>query len=237
MLSHRFHSVEDPDRSSISYLRSSLSTAKLIGLVESNLPHPLSNFPFVPYSLSLALRVCYRELRLSKTPLYRSRARSDVLHVCELLGNFGKNYPFAESLSRLATKIIREMDKVATSVIQARQTVYDQSKGPVSLESEQNTRSSAVAHVPEDTLAEQQDHAALAHHRNFYDTSDARTMPEYCDAQNDAEAFANVFNLPDLPDIFEHFDSDFNFQPADLPLGQTLGLETFDNTDIGAQLL
>lgn len=234
MLSHRFHSLDDPDRSSISYLRSSVSATRLIGLMENKLPHPLSNFLFVPYSLSLALRVFYRELRLSKTPLYRAKARSDVLLICSLLEEFGKNFTFAESLSHLATKIIREMDKVATSVLHARQKVPDQPADSATIADEQyNASGNPSTHILDG--ASIHDYTTTSHQAN--NASEAPYMPEYDDARYNAETFAGVYNLPDLPDIFEHFDPEFNLEAIDLALGQNLGLDSFEATNVNSAII
>lgn len=120
MLSHRCNSLQHLDRSSFSYLRANLSVARLTTIMRTNFGFSLSSFPFIPYALSLALRVSYRELRFSRVPLHRSIARDRLLEICGLLERFAKIYGFVRRLVALAVKTVKEMDRVAASVLQAR---------------------------------------------------------------------------------------------------------------------
>lgn len=157
-----------------------------------------------------------------------------MLLICSLLEEFGKNFTFARSLSRLATKIIREMDKVATSVLHARQKLPDQPTESDSLADDQeNPRGNLTTHIIDGNLITR-DYTAISHApSNELGTPD---MPEYDDARYNAETFAGVYNLPDLPDIFEHFDPEFNLEAIDLALGQNLGLESFENTGVNVAI-
>lgn len=235
MLSHRFHSLDDPDRSSMSYLRSSLSAARVIHLIGTDITHPLSNFPFVPYSVALALRVSYRELRLSKTPLYRLEARRQVLLLCTVLAEFGNDYIFAKGLSRIASKIIREMDKVASSALQAHQKDTDHptaSHRP--LTSTYRETGAVHQHQPTSVDATSQYRNRMTDSTGHYEYPEPPHMTGYDSGSYDAENFEDVHKFPNLPDIFDHFDPDFDLEGVDFALIQNLGLYSWDGNDSSA---
>lgn len=157
-----------------------------------------------------------------------------MLLICSLLEGFGKNFTFAESLSHLATKIIRKMDKVATSVLQARQKVPDQPADSATIADEQgDAAGNLITHIRDG--ASTHDYTTISHQAN--NESEASYMPQYDDARYSAETFAGVYNLPDLPDIFEHFDPEFNLEAIDLALGQNLGLDSFEATSVNAAII
>lgn len=192
----------------------------------------------MPYSLSLALRVCYRELRLSKTPFYHSKARSEVLLICTLLERFASNFTFADTLSRLAVNLIEEMDKVATSVLQARHRVSDQPTSSTCPEDEQQTTpANAAPDTPGDISTKPNKYPSIFHSTANGNESCVPRIPEYDHAQYDAETFEDIYKLADLPNIFEHFDPEFNLAMVDLALGQNLELDSIVCTETNAQWL
>ncbi|KAI9035977.1 uncharacterized protein KD926_002541 [Aspergillus affinis] len=215
---HRFHSLDDPDRSSVSYLRST----------------------------PLALRVSYRELRLRKTPLYRSQARGQVLLLCTVLEDFGNNYCYTRKLARLARKIIYEIDKVAASVLQARNKDTDSptSSGSVTgsgsvLNSTQDN--AQVAQPSADSVSAMPEHhdppinrPSVYEHRDQFRVPN---IPEYEAEQYHAESFDDIYKFSDLSDMFEHFDPDFNLETVEFSLLQNPGLDAIYEVDFTAQII
>lgn len=234
MLSYRFHSLEDHDRSSISYLRSNLSATRLITTMGTEFGTSLSNFPFVPYGISLALRVSYRELRFSKTPLHRSMARSQLLTVCDLLQKFSDRFAFARRLATLAVKTVREMDKVAASVLQARYHDFGNGQPIEEPLGREGGQSNAISHIPEvndnaPTAQQEPNHTSVTAEKS--DRAQMLQIPQYDAAQYNAESFDIVHKIPDLPDLFERFDPEFNLDAVDFALVQNVGAD--DLPDFG----
>jgi hypothetical protein len=224
MLSYRSLSLEDPDRSSISYLRSNLSAARVITIVKTEFGTTLSNFPFVPYAVSLALRVSYRELRFSKVPLHRSMARSQLLIVCALLEEYGCRFTFAQRLAALAAKTVRELDKVAALVLQARHN------GANLIGS---TQLSAREDRPLDTIPKRFDaNSSALYAQQDVNTSNVATnnsafpklppVGQHIASEYSAESFDVVYNIADLPNCFEYFDPEFNLGAIDCALAQNV---------------
>src|SRR5947209_4918888 len=89
MLSCRSQSLQEPPRSSASYVRQSLSAARVTTIVGEEFHGQLSLLPIVPYAVSLSLRISYRDLRLSKAPIFRTRARRQLLANCAILRELG----------------------------------------------------------------------------------------------------------------------------------------------------
>lgn len=223
MLSHRCNSLQHPDRSSVSYLRANLSAARLTTIMRTDFDSNLSSFPFIPYGLSLALRVSYRELRFSKIPLHRSMARDQLLGICALLEGFAETYGFVRRLVALAVRTVEEMDRVAASVLQARHDGGEESVQISGRSRETRTDSGSVAHrftarrsglpLPEPQSEVPGPHGTTA-------AAAGLQVPRYDAAQYTAKNFDPVYQIPDMPDIFEYFDPGFNLDAVDLALLQ-----------------
>lgn len=241
MLSHRCNSLQHPDRSSVSYLRANLSVARLITIMRTNFGSSLSSFPFIPYALSLALRVSYRELRFSRIPLHRSMARDQLLGICGLLEPFVETYGFVRRLVALAVKTVEEMDRVAASVLQARHNGREgsaQARGPSQdggIHSGSTNHSSAESRsgLPTNVhpqVSESHDAATAAVER-FH----ALQIPRYDAAQYTAKSFDPVYQIPDMPDLFEHFDPGFNLDAVDFALVQNDGGLALPGSELGTE--
>lgn len=78
-------------------IRETLAARNIIAIVGTELQDQISHMPYVPYALSLSLRVLYREMRFGATSTFtRTRLRKQLLHACQLLrSSFSGNYPHA----------------------------------------------------------------------------------------------------------------------------------------------
>lgn len=237
MLSHRCNSLQNPDRSSVSYLRANLFVARLTTIMRTNFGSSLSSFPFIPYALSLSLRVSYRELRFSKVPLHRSIARDQLLSICGLLEHFVEIYGFVRRLVTLAIRTIEEMDKVAVSVLQARrdgregstQTMTLSGDGAMHSGSTGHNRSAASRSGHPDVQAEVSEPHTPAERSNTFQIS------RYDAAQYTAKRFDSVYQIPDMPDLFEHFDPEFNLDAVDFVLVQNDGGVALPGSGLGPE--
>lgn len=243
MLSHRCNSLQHPDRSSVSYLRANISVPRLITIMRTNFGgSSLSSFPFIPYALSHALRVSYRELRFSRIPLQRSIARDQLLGICDLLGHFTKVYGFVRRLVALAVKTVEEMDRVAASVLQARHDGREgsaQTMGPTQEEGihSGSTRHRAAASRSGPYPPGAQVEMPESHNANAAaaERSHMLQIPRYDAAQYSAKTFDSVYQIPDMPDLFEHFDPGFNLDAVDYALVQNDGGITLTGSDLSPE--
>lgn len=136
ILSCRSRSFEEPQRSSTSYIRQSLSAAQIISIVDQEFRDQLSFFPFVPYAVSLSLSVAYREMRHSKIPMYRARARLKLQNICNILQSLGEIFWSASTLGDMGQATIREMDRVYSAVANSQHRENQQHPAPEDLNAE-----------------------------------------------------------------------------------------------------
>lgn len=209
MLLSRPQSLREPLPSSASYVRQRLSAARVIAIVGEEFSGSLSLLPIVPYAVSLSLRVSYRELRLCKVPMFRARARKELLACCHLLRDLGTVFSSAVTLADLAENTVREMEKVVSQM----------SNKPSGSGAEGSRLQESR---PTDTPTANQAN------NNYYATglgpremalSDHETQslatPEGDPSSFDVSAFDS---LPEL-DIFEYFDPGFDLGAVDAALG------------------
>ncbi|ESZ98224.1 hypothetical protein SBOR_1400 [Sclerotinia borealis F-4128] len=116
IISHRSHIWAEPNRSSASYLRQSLSTSILSFTTPHELQDQLVLFPFVPYAISLSLSIAYREMRHNKLPAHRMRARGQFQASCRLLEGLEGKYWTAANAATMGKKMLREIDRVFSTV-------------------------------------------------------------------------------------------------------------------------
>ena len=197
--------------------------------MRSEFEESLSIFPFVPYAISLCLRVSYRELRLSKTTVHQSRAKLQLQTACRLLLKYRETFAFAERMVNLAGQTIQEMDKAATSISQARN---------------RNREGIYQTQNPRNTLTD-------GGHR----ISDAALLPEHesgASSERDSglEKASKPFIQQDWPlsdldftldestnlDIFDYFDPDFNLDAIDAALAQNISADALPDSDFGSDI-
>lgn len=76
----------------------------------------LSPIPLVPYAVSLALSVEYRKMRHSRLPMFRARAMNAFRRNGELLRKFGDYFWSAKVVAALGERVLKEMERAATSL-------------------------------------------------------------------------------------------------------------------------
>lgn len=228
MLSCRFNSLDEPDRSSPASARQNFAASRVIAIVGSEFSEDIVLLPFVPYAVSLCLRVSYRELRLSKVPLLRARSRRQLLTTCALLRRFS-TFGSAETMADLAEQTVREMDKVAASLIPGRRQSIPESQSPRYREVGERPSFSAHAHV-----TSQAPNRVLEPNAHIDGSSTSTQNIEIEQAplafdHHDLSSFNFDLDFADLPDIdlFEHFDPSFKLPAVDAALAQNADLSTF----------
>lgn len=179
-------------------VRETLSATSIVSIIGTEFQGQMSHMPFVPYALSLSLRVFYRGLRFSsKSTFSRTRVRKQLLNACELLRiTFSDGFPSAIKVADLAEQIVREMDKVYTNILQQHSASRANSE-PANVESQQIPASPIV---PSSGPAQPSESSSMTPHE-----------------------FTAFEDLPDL-DIFEYFDSDFDLDAIDAALIENMAL-------------
>lgn len=75
--------------------------------------------PFVPYAISLSLSVNYREMRRSKIPMSRSRAKIAFEANCQILERLGEIFWSAAAMAEMGNLTLKELDRVYAQVADA----------------------------------------------------------------------------------------------------------------------
>lgn len=221
MLSCRFGSLDEPDRSSPASIRQHFSASRVMSIVGSEFSEDIVLLPFVPYAVSLCLRVSYRELRVSKVPLLRARARRQLLTTCVLLRRFD-TFASANTMADLAEQTVREMDKVAASIISGHRQVNTGSNTPG--EQEANEQPNFSSRNPAAILDP--------------NTGSVRIeQPPVAVENRDLNSFDFDLDFADLPqiDLFEHFDPGFKLPEIDAALAQNIDVSAFADLDFWSQ--
>ncbi|KAK1995535.1 fungal-specific transcription factor domain-containing protein [Colletotrichum falcatum] len=101
---------------SLAQARQSLSAIKITVIVEQ-FGSSLAHMTFVPYAVSLSLRVAYRELRSSKVPMLTARSRRQLQSTCRVLRELGGMFRSALVMVDLAEQVIQEIDQVCSNAL------------------------------------------------------------------------------------------------------------------------
>lgn len=222
MLSCRTKSLQKPPQSSISYLRQSLSATKATSIVSEDFHGQLCNLPIVPYAISLSLRVAYRELRLSRAPMLRMRARKQLLVNSAILRELGDIFWSATALANLAEQTVREMDKVCSSLVHTTQQQHTNSRGVIMSPADSSTSRERRTTTDDPETASQyqprnnnqfpppppnttRDHQNITSHDLYLDDIDLSVFD----------------NMPTDLDVFAHFDPDFDLSAVDATIGES----------------
>lgn len=97
--------------------RQALSSERVTTIVGVENYDHLVLFPFVPYAVSLSLSLNYREMRRSKIPVLRSRARLAFEVNCNTLKRLGSTFVTAASMAEIGLKTLKEVDRVYLQVL------------------------------------------------------------------------------------------------------------------------
>ncbi|KZL65581.1 fungal specific transcription factor domain-containing protein [Colletotrichum incanum] len=165
---------------SLAHTRQSLSAIKITTIVE-HFGNSLSHMTFVPYAVSLSLRVAYRELRSSKVPMLTARSRHQLQSTCKILRELGGMFRSALVMVDLAEQVIQEIDQVCSNAL-----------------SEQNVNGSTGA----PTTPRQEDATNVG--SDMGNSLEIENLPPHSEAM--AGFDASIFEGPAGFDVFEFFD-------------------------------
>lgn len=183
----------------------------------------LSLLPVVPYAVSLSLRISYRDLRLSKAPIFRTRARRHLLSNCAILRELGDTFSSATVMVNLAEQTVREMDKVCSSMIGAYQqeATHKPKSSDISFSKEAATDNFSIPSNISVLKAPSCEGAPHMQHTHDFSIS-GRTETLFPFGYDPNTFDPSIFdNMPDL-DIFEHFNPDFDLGAIDAALGDNI---------------
>lgn len=116
ILSCRSRPFEDPQSSSMFYVRQSHSAAQLTSIMTDESLNQLTFFPFVPYAVSLSLSLAYIEMRHSNILMYRIRARRKMQTACEILKDMRDKSWSASMMADLGFSTLHEFDRVYSTL-------------------------------------------------------------------------------------------------------------------------
>ncbi|KAF2002089.1 hypothetical protein P154DRAFT_431661 [Amniculicola lignicola CBS 123094] len=214
MLSCRKPAIQEQLQSSPSYTRQSLSATRITAIFAEESRDELIILPIVPYAISLSLRVAYRELRFTKIPMLRTRARKQLLANCAILREFGDIFWSTTYLADLAEETVRELDKVCFTIAQSQ---YD-TGGTVPGQPSTALPPSPGARLIETSSSNEKGSSAANLNGNMHSSSGTQSTgtcrEDLAPVPFDALDFEG---LPDL-DLFQHFDPDFDLKGIDAAL-------------------
>ena len=124
MLSCRPRSFNTKILSSASRSRRDLSAERVTSLVLDEQVGQLTYFPFVPYAVSLSLSVAYSEMRHTKVPMLRARARDKLQINCDLLERLGEIFYLAGLMSDMGKSTLDEYDRIYLTAVENYQQNY-----------------------------------------------------------------------------------------------------------------
>ncbi|KAH6665929.1 hypothetical protein B0J14DRAFT_678508 [Halenospora varia] len=205
ILSCRSKSWADPPRSSNSYLRQSLSALTLSSTIGRELQDQIVLFPFVPYAVSLALSVSYRELRYGKIPSHRPRYRLQFQTICDALAELKIVFRLAATTADIGRKLLKEMDRVVSTMVASGTKTPIEHLHPGNQEVDH-----AQAFTP--TMTNQ----ALSNAQAI--TSNGSQVHMHQVPDTDPFIFDSIADI----DLFSIFDPAFNLDSFDLYLGSSL---------------
>jgi len=111
MASHKSLSINNPVKSTPSYVRQSLSATRVISLLNTEPPELLPPLPIVPYALSLALSVVYRHFRQRRLKVHINRATDELKQCVVLLNRLRNAWWSAGTMADLGTAVLNNADR------------------------------------------------------------------------------------------------------------------------------
>lgn len=185
------------EHASLAYTRQSLSAIKVTTIVE-DFGSSLSYMTFVPYAVSLSLRVAYRELRSCKVPMLTVRSRRQLQAICRILRDLGGMFRSALVMVDLAEQVLQEMDQVCSNA--------------ANKQDEQGANGTNAANTPRQEGAPDQEGPEAGNN------AVVGTFPEQ---QGDLIATfdPSFYEGPAGLDVFEYFDPSFDLNAIDAILG------------------
>lgn len=231
MLSCHSKIGEPPNHSSPAYVRQSRSASQVTSIFSQEGWGQLVLLPFVPYAVSLSLRVAYREMRSTKIPLYRGRARAQLQENCTILERLGETFSSASTMAEMGISTLQEMDRVYSAVKESRQrkTQRDRRNGAIEVDINRDITPLDVANengLPTPSVC-------FVCNAKATPGDNQQSLPPSPPADWDLteESFSqfdqtNPIESDDMPDfdVFASFDHSFDLEGVDNYLGGNLDL-------------
>ncbi|PGH13103.1 hypothetical protein AJ80_06475 [Polytolypa hystricis UAMH7299] len=223
MLSCRSQSLIEPNRKSPSYVRQNLAAVRVASIAGTEFNGQLSGLPLVPYALSLALRLYYRELRLSKAPIFRNRSRKQLLHTCGILRDLGGFFTSAMAMVEMAEQTVREMDKVASSMVNSQSRASREGTAPLG-DQVGTLEPQIVSETIGNIVRSDQENTANLNESRSLNSTEREYRPNPLPMDYDPNAFdLTLFDqMPAGLDIFEYFDPNFDLNAIDAAMGDSI---------------
>lgn len=111
MASHKSLSINNPVKSTPSYVRQSLSATRVISLLNTESPELLPPLPIVPHALSVALSVVYRHFRQRRLKVHIDRATAELKQCVVLLNRLRGAWWSAGTMADLGTAALLNADR------------------------------------------------------------------------------------------------------------------------------
>ena len=111
MASHKSLSVNDPVRSTQSYIRQSLSATRVISILSTEPHENLPPLPIIPYAVSLAMSVVYRHFRQRKLQMHKNRAKEELKSCVTLLNRLRTSWWTAGAMADLGMAALSNADR------------------------------------------------------------------------------------------------------------------------------
>lgn len=204
---------------------------RVIQILAEESPDNLPPLPVLPWALSLAVANAYRQLRQSRVPTHRSRAKLELQKCCELLERLRTNWWSAGRMADLGRAALKKASKASVSVSaqsaqQDRHTIAATPMRPItsSLNNPANIASPEV----------QQPFAARENGTGQVSNRFPESMISTPSAQSPSLGFETTVS-PDwlnFDTAFENFDAVLGSSGADLSMEL---LRPFNFGDIGSQ--
>lgn len=218
MLSCRSQSLKEPRRSSASYVRQCFSAVRVTSIVAKEFHGQLSQFPIVPYAVSLAIRFYYRELRLSKAAIFRTRALNQLQLACTVLRELGDFFSSTMFMVEMVEQTIREMDKVCSTMLNSHGEIGETFSNGDSRGDVEVAANTASLEIPAPNPNPGTVDPNIAQDGSPFNDHGRSTQPPV-DYVFNASDPSMLENIPADLDIFEHFDPDFNLDAIDAFMG------------------
>ncbi|KAF2111633.1 fungal-specific transcription factor domain-containing protein [Lophiotrema nucula] len=186
MASHKSLSINDPVKSTPSYVRQSLSATRVISLLNAEPPEFLPPLPLVPYALSVALSVVYRHFRGRRLKVHINRATDELKQCVVLLNRLRNAWWSAGTMADLGIAVLNNADRNTRTA---------------------NTPATAIEHVhpqqhpePKAEIPTQspQQHMQGSHWQHVDTSIDPRLQSQ------PAAPMTNLLNLPPAPTPGQH---------------------------------
>ncbi|KAF2747364.1 hypothetical protein M011DRAFT_443944 [Sporormia fimetaria CBS 119925] len=196
MASHKSLSINDPVKSTPSYVRQSLSATRVISLLNAEPPELLPPLPLVPYALSLALSVVYRHFRSRRLKVHINRATEELKQCVMLLNRLRSAWWSAGTMADLGTAVLQNADRNTRTANTPAAAVdaHNQAPRPSDTRLDRNN----AMQPPQNTIADPTSSHSLTWDQHAASSIDPSLQPQ------SSQAFLNHSHPPSVPVPGQH---------------------------------